>query len=63
MEFNGYKEAEKFDKRINQLLIEEPVSKENSLEWMKLCRTVSTTLNIINIECKERLKGIDQYGM
>lgn len=44
---DGYTVASKFDKQINTILKEHPITKENALEWCKFTRTVKTGLEIL----------------
>ena len=48
----GYEEAEIADGRTNKLLVLNPITKDNVLEWMKYARTVRTTMDIIIDECR-----------
>lgn len=43
----GYKEADKIDKQLADLLEEHPITKVNCMDWMKFTRTVESTLIII----------------
>ena len=52
---NGYKEASKIDKQINDLFSEHPMSEENALEWINFARTVRSTLEIIEEHAKNTL--------
>lgn len=45
--FKGYEEAAKIDDIFNRLLQENPITKDNYFEWLKLTRTVKTTTTII----------------
>lgn len=51
----GYHEASKLDRLTNKLLENEPITKDNVLEWMKYARTVRTTMDIIMDECRQLL--------
>ena len=44
----GYDEAAKINKTLNHLLQENPVTKDNYLEWMKLTRTLDATCKVVN---------------
>ena len=44
---NGYDEAAKIDKLINDLLVTYGIVKENHLEWAKFTRTIRTGLDLI----------------
>lgn len=43
----GYQEAAKIDAIINDLLTKYPIEKKNTLIWQILCRTVGSSLRII----------------
>lgn len=48
MVFDGYKEARRFENKIATLLEKCPPEKsENAREWLCLCRTVITGLQLI----------------
>ena len=49
---DGYKEAEKVDAIINKAINENPISKDNVMEWMKFLRTIQSGINILNEEAK-----------
>ncbi len=55
-EFNGYKVAEKIDKIINETLKRYPIGRDRyrdrkiRKEWIKLERTVETSLRLIREE-------------
>lgn len=51
----GYEEAAKSDTKTNKILKDDPITKDNALEWMKYARTVKTTMDIIMDECKHLL--------
>ncbi len=51
----GYKEASKIDKLVNKLLSENPITEKNAREWMQFCRTISSGLEILNMEAREKL--------
>lgn len=51
MKLNGYKEAEKIDKEINALLKKHP----NARDWMNFCRTVESSLQLLNKLAYEEL--------
>lgn len=48
----GYEEAFRSDLKTNKLLEENPITKDNIIEWMKYARTIKTTMDIILAECK-----------
>ena len=50
---NGYEEAQKIDKAINELLSEHGVDKDNFHQWLRFSRTVHTTLLLLNSEIEE----------
>ena len=54
--FDGYTEAQNIDRIIGQKLKDHTPSVDNCLEWLKFLRTVGTTINIIETECKDLLK-------
>ena len=51
----GYEEAAIADRLTNKLLVLNPVTKDNVLEWMKYSRTIKTTMEIIMDECQHIL--------
>ena len=44
---DGYKEASIIDDQINNLLLEQPITPENALQWLRFARTISTGLAIV----------------
>ena len=58
----GYEEAEVIDRQINKLVEKFPITRENAREWMIFCRTVSSTLDILNMEVKEQLQSLGSNG-
>jgi len=54
---NGYQEAEKSDAITNSLLEQNPINKDNVLEWIKYARTIKTTMAIIADECQAIIRG------
>ena len=55
---NGYQEALTIEKLINKLLDDNPITKDNYLDWMKFSRTLSTAANIIFETAKDEMSGI-----
>jgi len=51
----GYEEAALSDRKTNQLLTKNPITKDNVLEWIKYSRTIKTTMVIILDECRHIL--------
>ncbi len=43
---NGYADAQQFDSRLNHLLVENPIE-DNPMYWLTLCRTIKSSLSII----------------
>lgn len=52
----GYEEALKSDQKTNKLLEENPIARDNVIEWVKYARTIKTTMDIILAECKSIVK-------
>lgn len=50
----GYKEAEKLDKLINDLAKEHPIE-GNERQWLKFTRTVESSLGILRASASEAL--------
>ncbi len=44
---DGYGEARKIEKRIRQILAENPITQQNALEWMNFSRTISSGLDLL----------------
>lgn len=51
---DGYREAEKINNVINNMLIDSPISEITKYGWMAFTRTLKTTLDIINEVIKDR---------
>ena len=47
---NGYKEAVKMNILINNIYKKDRPNPQNLMEWMKFCRTVRTTCELIEYE-------------
>ena len=58
----GYEEAETLDKQINKLVEKFPIIRENAREWMIFSRVVSSTLDILVIEARDRLQPKGSNG-
>lgn len=58
----GYKEAEKIDKQLENLLKQFPVTEHNYMEWLKLTRTVETTCTLIQGDIHYRRKMQESKG-
>ena len=50
---DGYAEAEKIERRVNELLEADPINKENGFEWLKFARTLGTTMSIIQEHARD----------
>jgi hypothetical protein len=51
---NGYDEAAKVDAVLNGILDDNGVTEENALEWLKVTRTVQSSLNILEERAKDK---------
>ena len=52
--FDGYEKAKEFDKQVETMLKNNPMTQENAKEWWKFARTVKTSMELIEhevIEC------------
>ena len=52
---NGYEEARKIDDKINELIVNQPLTKESAMEWWKFTRTIKSGLEIVEEEAKTLL--------
>lgn len=60
MSFNGYKEAHKFEDAMSLLLgMYPPDEREHALQWLNLCRTLSTGLKPIEAMARKALGDAD----
>ena len=46
--FDGYREADNIDQIITQLINDNPIDENSGREWLKLSRTLQTTLKLVN---------------
>ena len=51
-EMDGYTVASMIDEQLNDLLELNPPSRENYQQWMKAARTIQTSCETIEYECK-----------
>lgn len=50
---NGYDEAAKIDATLHDVLEEQDITEDNALEWLKLTRTVKSSLDILEERAKD----------
>jgi len=48
----GYEEAFEIDHQINKMLLDDPICPANALTWMKFARTVRTSAELIEVQCR-----------
>ena len=49
---DGYKEAAKIDRLIEQLLEDNSITPDNALDWLRFTRTIKTGLDILEETAK-----------
>ena len=54
----GYKYAQQYDKHLNQLLVQFPITKENALDWLSFCRQIKTSVILIEHEATKKQKEL-----
>jgi len=59
---DSYKEAAKIDKNISTILLNNPITRENALNWLNFCRTIISGLDILHMEAKDLLKPLGSDG-
>ena len=55
-QFNGYAEANKIDKQINELLQKFPITERNAMAWLAFARTIETSGHILRGTTETLLK-------
>ena len=55
---HGYNLASSIDQQISQHLEKHGITKDNWREWLRLQRTIQTTLDLINHEIKNHVSGL-----
>jgi len=45
--FDGYEMAKEWDKKVEELLKKNPITKDNSKEWWKFARIVKSSMEIL----------------
>jgi hypothetical protein len=53
----GYKYAQQYDKHLNQLLGQFPITKENAHDWLDFCRQIKTSVILIEHKAIKELKN------
>ena len=61
--FGGYAEAKKIDDKINHLLEDHGITKENHLDWLNFARTLKTSCELITEKATAVAIGEDEYDV